>query len=223
MSTPQGPGPNQPYPQQWSAAPVPPPAPKKSRKWPWIVGVLAALFVIGIATGGDKDEATPAPTAAAPAQADGQPVAPAAAPAAAEPAAADTSAAGIGNPVRDGKFEFTVTNVESGLSELGDNPYLVEKAQGQFVVVTMTVLNTSDKPKSISPGSQKLFDAQGRTFTADPTAALNLDTDVAIWDEINPGNSVTMKIVYDMPADAAPASMELHDSMFSGGAKVNLQ
>ncbi|MFD4294404.1 DUF4352 domain-containing protein [Rhodococcus sp. NPDC058532] len=213
MSAPQGPGPAPQYPTP--GAPAAPP--KKTRKWPWIVGAIAAVLVIaGAAGGGDKDATTPAP--AAPTVASGEP-----GPAAAAPEASETPDAGIGSPVRDGKFEFTVTNVETGLSSLGDNPYLEKQAQGQFVVVTMTVLNTSGEPKGVSPGDQKLFDTQGREFSADTSAGLNLDTDVAFWDEINPGNAVTLKVVYDMPADAVPASMELHDSMFSGGVDVALQ
>lgn len=209
--------PHQPYPPQGFPPPVAPaPAKKKSRKWPWIVGGIVAVFVIvAVAGGGDKDTSDSA--------AGGAPAAPAAPGAPAAPAKSGTSIAGIGTPVRDGKFEFTVTGIEAGLPSVGDNPYLMQKAQGQFVVVTMTVQNTGNEPKGISPTDQKLFDAQGRKFTADPTAAINLDSDVPLWDQINPGNSVTLKVVYDMPVGAVPASMELHDSMFSGGAKVNLQ
>ena len=44
-----------------------------------------------------------------------------------------------------------------------------------------------------------------------------------MWDNINPGNTVEVKVVFDMPKDAVPATIELHDSMFSGGAKVALK
>ncbi|VFA96619.1 Telomeric repeat-binding factor 2 [Nocardia cyriacigeorgica] len=40
---------------------------------------------------------------------------------------------------------------------------------------------------------------------------------------INPGNSVDVTIVFDVPVDTVPAALELHDSMFSGGAKVALR
>lgn len=207
---PQGQNPQPPY-------PIPPAPQKKTRKWPWVVGVLVALAVIGGIAGGENDDTPPTSTAAGSSESAGAPAAPAAAPAVDEPLP------GIGAPVRDGKFEFTITNVETGLTALGDNPFLAKEAQGQFVVVTMSVLNTSDEPKGVSPDNQEMFDAQGRKFTADTAAALNLDTDIAFWDEINPGNAVTLKVVYDMPADAIPAEMELHDSMFSGGVTVSLR
>ncbi|MGW9567554.1 DUF4352 domain-containing protein [Rhodococcus hoagii] len=224
MNAPQQPFPGQPYP----SAPQPPQ--KKSKKWPWIVGAIAAVVVIGAVSGGGDDEKK---TVTAPAPADVAAVggatpaasAPASAP---EPAPAPAPAPkktvpGMGTPVRDGKFEFVVTDVATGLSTVGDNPFLTEKAQGQFVIVTMTVQNTADKPKGLSPSDQEMYDTQGRKFTADTMAGIALGSDVSVWDEINPGNKVTMKVVFDMPADAVPAEIELHDSMFSGGTRVALQ
>lgn len=192
-------------------------APKKKKKWPWVVGAIIALLIVGaMSNGGDKDEPKASATPTTSAQ-----VAPADA-STREVTTTPATNPGMHAPVRDGKFEFVVTDIESGLSEIGDNPYLTEKAQGQFVIVTMTVLNTSDQPKSLSPSDQKMYDAKGRKFSADTSAAFSLDTDVAIWDEINPGNSVTMRVVFDMPTDAVPAEIELHDSMFSGGTRVGL-
>ncbi|AVP67732.1 DUF4352 domain-containing protein [Prescottella equi] len=224
MNAPQQPFPGQPYP------PAPQPPQKKSKKWPWIVGAIAAVVVIGAVSGGGDDEKK---TVTAPAPADVAAVggatpaasAPASAP---EPAPAPAPAPkktvpGMGTPVRDGKFEFVVTDVATGLSTVGDNPFLTEKAQGQFVIVTMTVQNTADKPKGLSPSDQEMYDTQGRKFTADTMAGIALGSDVSVWDEINPGNKVTMKVVFDMPADAVPAEIELHDSMFSGGTRVALQ
>ena len=192
-------------------------AEKKSKKWRWIVGIALVLIVWSIIAnlGESKPEALsprPAATANAP-----QPDAPVV-----TESEAPAVQAGIGTPVRDGKFEFTVTAVVSGLSEVGDNPFLIEKAQGQFTIVTIAVLNTSDEPKGLSPDAQDMYDGEGRKFSADTSAAIGLEADVAFWDEINPGNSVTMKVVFDMPIDAVPAEIELHDSTFSGGVRVSL-
>ncbi|KXP10590.1 Mpr protein [Tsukamurella pulmonis] len=210
---------DQPY--SGTAAPYgtpPPPPAKKKRKWPWIVLAIIAFFVIvSVATGGGKDEA--GTSAASPtdgkATAETQPKA---------TAEAEEKAAGLNTAVRDGKFEFVVTGVETGLTNIGDNPYLAKKAQGQFVVIAMTVKNIGTKPQDFSPSSQKLKDTQGRTFESDSMAQIALgDSDVPVWDNINPGNTVQVKVVFDMPKDAAPSTMELHDSMFSGGATVTLK
>ncbi|QDQ94775.1 DUF4352 domain-containing protein [Rhodococcus sp. WB9] len=227
MTQPHGGFPQQPIPpaQGWQPPPGPP-TKKKSKKWPFVVGAAVAVFaIIGVSGGGGDDDTTA--TSAVPTSvatpvseiAAAAPVAPAEKTAAAP---APKALPGMNVPVRDGKFEFVVTDVETGLTSIGDNPYLMKQAQGQFVVVTMSVLNTSGEPKGLSPDNQEMYDAQGRKFTSDTSAALNLDSDVAIWDEINPGNTVTIKVVYDMPAGAQPAEMELHDSMFSGGVRVKL-
>ncbi|MBM7458150.1 DUF4352 domain-containing protein [Rhodococcus coprophilus] len=216
------------YPMQ-PAGGFAPPEPKKRKKWPWIVGAFVALFVVtSVAGGGNEDEPTAtasrgadsgnaAPLAESPAADSGNAAPPV------EPPAAEESSATMNMPVRDGKFEFVVTGVEAGLTSLGDNPFLAEDAQGQFVIVTMTVSNIADEPKGLSPSNQKLIDAQGRSFSPDTAAALNLDSDVTFWDEINPGNTVTMPLVFDMPVDAVPSAIELHDSMFSGGVTVSLR
>ena len=44
----------------------------------------------------------------------------------------------------------------------------------------------------------------------------------AIWNVVNPGNAITAKVVYDLPAGATLATIELHDSGFSRGVKVPL-
>lgn len=175
----------------------------------WIVlAVIAFLLVVTVATGGgDKNETAATGTTGA-----------------ATTQTADPKAPGLNTPVRDGKFEFVVTGVQAGLAEVGDNPYLAKKAQGQFVIVSMTVKNIGTKPQSFDPSSQKLKDAQGRTFESDSMAQIALgDSDVPVWDNINPGNTVQVKVVFDMPEGAVPATIELHDSMFSGGADVALK
>ncbi|WP_309226808.1 MULTISPECIES: DUF4352 domain-containing protein [unclassified Mycolicibacterium] len=192
-----------PYPPQVPQA-QPSPAAKK-RKWPWIVGGIVVLL-IAMSSMASKDKDSPS-RAATPSQSQ----------------STKSSAATLNTPVRDGKFEFVVKSVQPGLAEVGDNPYLARKAQGQFVIVTLSVQNIGDKAQGFSPANQKLFDNQGRSFESDSAAQIALgDSDIPVWDNINPGNTVEVKVIYDMPQGAVPTSIELHDSMFSGGTTVAL-
>ena len=173
---PQGPGyyaPPPPY-----QPPPPPTAKKKHRKWPWIV--LAVFAVIGISvamSGGNKGGTTasaPAASSAAPA------------------------AAGIGTPVRDGKFEFVVQSVAPGVQTLG-NQYINTTAQGEFILVTVKVTNTSDQPQTFSGSNCKAFDNAGRQLAPSTTAAIYLPDSNSLYTPINPGNSVVGTLVFDVP------------------------
>ncbi|GAA6526322.1 DUF4352 domain-containing protein [Intrasporangium sp. DVR] len=130
-------------------------------------------------------------------------------------------AATIGTAVRDGKFEFTVTKVRTGIKSVGSDMF-GEKAQGQFVLVHVTVTNVGDESQYFSDSSQTVRDAKGREFSADTGAAIHLDDNEVFLNDINPGNTVKGVLVYDMPKGAKPASIELHDSPFSGGVTVRL-
>lgn len=185
------------------------------------VGAFVALIVVVNALGGGDDEepTDAAPAAAASADA-GQP-APEEKEEKAAPAAEEVAAAGIGTPVRDGKFEFTVTGVEPGVASIGSDVF-GETAQGQFLLVRMTVTNIGDEAQHFSGSNQELVDTEGRTHSADTSAAIYLDDSDSFLNQINPGNSVEGTVVFDIPTDATPASIELHDSMFSGGVSVTL-
>jgi hypothetical protein len=195
------------------------PAPRR----PWFarhkvltaLGCVVVVVAVAGALGGGADDATP-PAPAAGAQSPSAP----AAETSPEPAPAEARA-GIGTPVRDGKFEFTVTGVEPGVARVGDDMF-GQDAQGQFMLVHVTVTNIGDKAQYFDGSSQKLTDAQGRTHSADTGAAIYLGDAQSFLNQINPGNSVQGTVVFDVPADAAPASVELHDSPFSGGVEVAL-
>ncbi|WP_433207363.1 DUF4352 domain-containing protein [Nocardia sp. CA-107356] len=87
----------------------------------------------------------------------------------------------------------------------------------------VTVSNTSNKPQSYFGSNQKLFDIQGRQFTNDTVAELNVNDANVIGTDINPGNKIEVVIVFDVAADAEPAEIEFHDSMFSGGVRAALK
>ncbi|MFB4317797.1 DUF4352 domain-containing protein [Actinomadura sp. 21ATH] len=133
---------------------------------------------------------------------------------------AQTSGA-IGTPVRDGRFEFTVTRT-STREQVGDQ-YLSKQSQGQFVLVHVTVKNVGDQAQSFSGSDQKLFDSAGNQYSADDEAAAYLQDSTSLYEQINPGNQVQGVVLFDVPQDTTPASIELHDSAFSSGVTVSLK
>lgn len=134
--------------------------------------------------------------------------------------AGSSAAAGIGTPVRDGKFEFTVTAGDPGKATIGTAP-LTATAQGKFVEVHLSIKNIGTKQQLFDQTSQKMLDQQGRELSSDPTSAVYVDSG-SFLAQINPGNSIKGILVFDVPKDAVPTKLELHDSAFSGGVTVQL-
>lgn len=129
----------------------------------------------------------------------------------------------IGEAARDGKFEFTVQGIDCGRKQIGGQ-YVNEQAQGQYCLLTVKVKNVGDRSQSLAASNQYLYNEQDQQYAADfeATTTLNLN-ETHIFEDINPGNALTKKIVFDVPEDANIVRAELHDSAFSGGVTVNLE
>lgn len=129
--------------------------------------------------------------------------------------------AAIGTAVRDGKFEFTVTKVRCGVPSVG-SAGLGQTAEGQFCLVTLKVTNIGDMAQTLDASSMYAFDAEGRKLSTDSGAGIfaNPAGGGAFLNEINPGNSATAVIVFDLPKTSKLTKLELHDSPFSGGIDV---
>ena len=134
----------------------------------------------------------------------------------------EDAAGTLGEPVRDGNFEFTVNSVDCGAAQVGDE-FLSDKAQGQFCLVDVTVKNIGDRPQTFLDTDQNAFDANGNEHTVDSEAGVIANDNADVWiSDINPGNELNGILVFDMPADQDITSLELHDSSFSGGVKVTV-
>ncbi|WP_051181621.1 serine/threonine-protein kinase [Nocardia vinacea] len=127
--------------------------------------------------------------------------------------------AGLNSPVRDGKFEFVVTSVDSGVPRIG-----LQNAGGSYSVVTVAVRNISDEPKWFLPVGQRLVDTQGRQVDHNAIATMWQTTQrrYGYSFELQPGQSATTQLVFDVAQDATPSRLELHDFMLSNGATVEL-
>ena len=129
----------------------------------------------------------------------------------------------IGEAARDGKFEFTVNKQTCGQTSVGDQ-YINKTAQGQYCILSIAVKNIGTEAQTFDASNQYVYDAQNNKLSADSTASsYDNSNDQAFLNEINPGNSSTGNVVFDVPKAVTPVTAELHDSPFSGGVKVSLK
>jgi hypothetical protein len=187
---------------------------KKDKSGNWfarhkILSVVGALIVVGIIASAAGGGSKPTKTSSSDSP---------------KPAAAATIAK-IGEEADDGKFAFTVTSVKCGEPTVTDSSgYLTKTAQGQYCLLTLSVKNIGDKQQLFSESDQKLLNATSQQYSPDSTATLyNSSNSDVFLSEINPGNTVSGVLVYDIPVGQTPVTAELHDSSLSGGVKVSLQ
>jgi hypothetical protein len=205
---PGSPAPGQPYsapPAGYGYPPAQPPA--KRKKWPWIVGGILLVCVLGcvglftLVLGGTAKVASDLD--------DNQ--------------KGNNAVAGQMNKASvDGKFQFTVTGMQCGVDSVGPDGF-GEKAQGEFCLVSVQVKNVGKSAEVFNDFSQKGYEADGTEFSVDSGAGIYVNKDSSTFlESINPGNTVKGKLVFDVPKGAKLASVVLHESEFTAGVKVPL-
>jgi hypothetical protein len=195
------------------------------RAWFIVLAVIVVLAIganLGGNDGASSDASATGAEAAAAGASDAGTAPDAAAPVVEEAAEEEAGNPGIGEAAADGKFNFVVNGVDCSVTEIGTQ-YFGTTAQGQFCIVDLAITNIGDKAQSFFGDNATLYNAAGQEFSADSSAAMYLEDSSSLYEEINPGNSLNSKVVFDVPAGTVPASIELHDSAFSGGVTVDLQ
>jgi hypothetical protein len=207
--------------------PAAPEPPRKARPWAWVLLGMAILFALCLGVGAIQNL-----TGKNDAVGGGEPVAAeadSAAPAKKAPRNATTKAAkpaaapGIGDKVRDGKFEFVVTGMDCSKTRVGDE-YLHAEAQGKFCIISVIVTNIGDEAQMFSGSSQKAFDMSDASYDNDSGAEIYINKNADTFlNNINPGNTVHGKVLFDVPQTTTLITIELHDSFWSRGVKVDLR
>ena len=114
----------------------------------------------------------------------------------------------------DGPLTFSVTGVESGKTITdSENEFLTKDAQGEFIIVRLTVQNTSPDPGQFLGTFQKL-NAGGQVYTIDDEATFYVGGGFV---DIPPGGQVDVGLAYDVPPGTVPESVELHADPMSPG------
>jgi hypothetical protein len=208
-----------PPPQQYSPAPqygAPQPgfgyptqqAPKKRKKWPWIVGGIVLVMILGcvglftLVLGGTAKVASDLDK---------------------NQKGANAAAGQMNKAAVDGKFQFTVTGMQCGVASVGPSDF-GQQAQGQFCLVSVTIKNVGRSAEVFNDFTQKAYEADGTEFSPDSGAGTWVNKDASTFlESINPGNTVKGKLVFDIPDGAKLSSIVLHESEFTAGVKVPLK
>lgn len=127
---------------------------------------------------------------------------------------------GVGDKATDGNLTFTVTGVDT--SDTLGKDVMATEAKGKYVIVHLTVKNTGDEAATFNAGpSQTAFDADGKKYETSSDAMMTLDN--SFLEQINPGNSVKGRLVYDVPKDTKITVVHLQGGTFTDGVKVSLK
>ncbi len=188
-------------PQQYGIPPnLPPPAapPKKRKKWPWIL-LAAFLLVLGIfactAGGGEEGGTDPGGTeSTSDAEGDG----------AGQDSEDGAQPLGIGDTGQLGDWMVTVNGTET--SATAGDEYFEERAQGEFVLVDLTVENGGSESTFFDETALTLIDTDGNSHNANSSVSGEF-----FLEQINPGNQVTGKAAFDVPVGTEVAALEVED------------
>jgi len=131
----------------------------------------------------------------------------------------EPQAAGTGEEVRDGDFAFVVNGVRTtDVIADAEFPELTKRAEGEYVIVDLTVTNVSAEGRTFSSSFNTLSDGT-TVFEADDEAWLYLGNMVA---EVAPGASIETEVVFDVPKGTDLESIWLRGGPLSDGVAVAL-
>jgi hypothetical protein len=98
----------------------------------------------------------------------------------------------MNEPISDGKFTFTVTGVDE-MDSIG-----MSEPRGRFIVVDVTVKNTSDEEKSFQVNDQKLIGSNGAD-RADWVAGSSINDENTLLLQLGPGFAADYRLPFDLP------------------------
>lgn len=118
----------------------------------------------------------------------------------------------------DGPLEFSVNAVEVTTTVASADFPVDKTAEGEYVVVHLTVTNTSDEPTTFLGTFQKLL-AGGQVYSIDDEATFYANGALV---DLNPGDQAEVGLVYDVPPGTDPDAIELHADPLGPGVEASL-
>jgi len=122
---------------------------------------------------------------------------------------------GITVPFNHGRY--TVKEVKES------NEYNGQKTENKFVIVTVEVENSSNKPIFVSGDQFVLIDEKGNNYLRDGMRDASFgekNPTFSITDDLNPGVKRTGNVSFEVPVDVTDYQLAVRDNMFDfGGAE----
>jgi biotin carboxyl carrier protein len=129
----------------------------------------------------------------------------------------------VGQSVRDGQLSFIVTAMQQPTKVFADRLGTLQTAQGEFILVRLSVTNIGYEPRTVTATDQFLISNQGQRFATSAAISSVQGSEKVLLQKINPGNTVyDVPLLFDVAAGSTIASIELHDTISSAGVKVKL-
>jgi len=125
----------------------------------------------------------------------------------------------IGETVELAGTRYTVKKATTASSIGGDYG---TKADGKFVVVTLTIENMKDETKTFSESAARLVTRDGKEYATDDDGSIYSDKPL-ILEDMQPDLPKTGALVFDVPpAKVAGAKLKVSDLFGEGDAYVDL-
>ena len=118
----------------------------------------------------------------------------------------------------DGPLAFTLITVETGDTVTSSDAPVEKTAQGEYVVVRLTVHNTGAAPAQFLGTLQRLH-AGGTTYNIDDEATFYVGGGFV---EIPPGGDAVVGVAFDVPPGTVGEAIELHFDPLSPGVQLPL-
>lgn len=207
------------------------PAEKKAKKpiykrvWFWILAVIA-LAVVATAVGGDEEgessESSDDSGSEESAESDDSSADEGEASDEEDEGSEEAEVASLGEPVAVGDWEITVSSVGERTAQVGDE-FLSTDAQGEFLPVEVSLTNNGSSAESFFASDFVVIDAEGREFSYSSDASLySGEAGLSILDEVNPGNTLSGYLYFDVAETADIQKVHIDDGWFSDPVEVNL-
>lgn len=139
-------------------------------------------------------------------------------------AEAEAAKAAIGETVRAGDAEWTVTNAtrraelrQKGFGQFG------ESKQGDFVVMDFTFTNLANDAVTLDTLSLPLFDSEGRQYEADTDTFGYIPVEKDIFlNQVNPGVTQEGQIIYSVAPGSKGFTVRAGDLSLFGGEEAKI-